>query len=48
MITIPHRDNITNLLPLNSIGCELGVFEGDFSQKLIDSKKFHKLYLIFY
>jgi hypothetical protein len=46
MINLSHRNNITNLLPYNSIGCELGVFEGNFSQELYSSGKFDRLYLI--
>ena len=46
MITIYHRNDITNLLPYNSIGCELGVFEGDFSEQLLSSEKFASLYLV--
>lgn len=46
MIDILHRNQITDLLPKNSIGCELGVFEGDFSEQLISSNKFDKLYLV--
>lgn len=40
------RNEITNLLNENSIGCELGVFEGDFSEILIQSNKFTKLFLV--
>lgn len=43
---INTRNEITDLLPYNSIGCELGVFEGEFSQQLLNSNKFHKLYLV--
>lgn len=43
---INTRNEITNLLPNNSIGCELGVFEGEFSQKLLESNKFDELYLV--
>jgi hypothetical protein len=43
---INTRESIVNLLDTNSIGCEVGVFEGDFSQILVDSKKFKKLYLV--
>lgn len=46
MINIQHRDNITDLLNYDSVGCELGVFEGDFSEKLILSNKFSKFYLV--
>lgn len=41
-----NRELIIDLLPRNSIGCELGVFEGDFSQVLLDSKKFKELHLV--
>lgn len=43
---IPNRNLIKDILPDNCIGCELGVFEGDFSQKLLDSNKFSILYLV--
>jgi hypothetical protein len=46
MIHISHRNNITNILPYNSVGCEIGVFEGNFSEQLILSNKFSKLYLV--
>lgn len=46
MINLSHRNNITNLLPYNSIGCELGVFEGNFSKELYSSGKFDRLYLV--
>lgn len=47
-ISIESRENITDLLNNNSIGCELGVFEGEFSNTLIQSNKFKKLYLVDY
>jgi hypothetical protein len=40
------RNQIVDLLPIDSIGCELGVFEGNFSEILTASKKFKKLYLV--
>jgi hypothetical protein len=46
MIDISTRNEITNYIPPNSIGCELGVFEGEFSKILLDSNKFDKLYLV--
>lgn len=46
MIDIQSRNNITDLLQYNSVGCELGVFEGDFSEILLSSGKFQKLYLV--
>jgi hypothetical protein len=46
MINIFNRNSITDILPLNSVGCELGVFEGEFSQILWNSGKFTKLYLV--
>lgn len=46
MTYISHRNNITNLLPHNSTGCELGVFEGNFSQELCSSGKFNHLCLV--
>jgi hypothetical protein len=46
MITIENRNTITQLLSANSVGCELGVFEGEYSQVLADSNKFSKLFLV--
>ena len=43
---IKTRDDITNILPANSIGCEIGVFEGEFAEQLLSSEKFNKLYLV--
>ena len=43
---INTRNQIPNLLHENSVGCELGVFEGDFSKILIQSNKFTKLFLV--
>lgn len=40
------REEIVNFIPENSIGCELGVFEGCFSEILLNSHKFKKLYLV--
>lgn len=45
-MTIYNRKDIPSLLNPGSIGCELGVFEGDFAQDLLLSNKFNKLYLI--
>lgn len=44
IITI--REDIINLVKPNSIGCELGVFEGEFSNILIQSNKFDHFYLV--
>jgi hypothetical protein len=43
---INTRNDICSLLPKDSIGCELGVFEGDFSSVLLGSNKFKQLYLV--
>jgi hypothetical protein len=43
---INTRDEICNILPENCIGCEIGVFEGEFSSILLSSKKFKQLYLV--
>lgn len=43
---ISTRDEINLLLKTNSIGCELGVFEGEFSEILLKENKFSKLYLV--
>lgn len=40
------RSELVNLLPEKSVGCELGVFRGDFSRVLLDSGKFKLLYLV--
>lgn len=45
-MNIINRNHITDLLRPNSIGCELGVFEGDFSETLLNSGKFSNLYLV--
>ena len=41
-----NREDIANLVDPHSIGCELGVFKGDFSKVLLDSGKFDQLYLV--
>jgi Methyltransferase domain len=41
-----NREDITNLFNPRSIGCELGVFKGDFSKVLLDCGKFDQLYLV--
>ena len=41
-----NREDITNLINPHSVGCELGVFKGDFSKVLLDSGKFDQLYLV--
>lgn len=46
MKSINNRNNLIQLIRENSIGCELGVFEGDFSQILLDSGRFDKLFLV--
>lgn len=43
---INTRDEINLLLKPNSVGCELGVFEGEFSEILLSEDKFSKLYLV--
>lgn len=43
---INTRDEINLLLKPNSVGCELGVFEGEFSEILLKEDKFFKLYLV--
>lgn len=43
---INTRDKISEILKYDTIGCELGVFEGDFSNLLIKTNKFKKLYLV--
>jgi hypothetical protein len=43
---INTRDEINLLLRSNSVGCELGVFEGEFSEILLKENKFSKLYLV--
>lgn len=46
MKTIPNRKFIPDLLPANSVGCEVGVFEGEYADILWKSGKFSKLYLV--
>jgi len=41
-----REEYIINHLNENTIGAELGVFEGDFSEILKNSNKFKKLYLV--
>ncbi len=43
---ITTRDEINLILKENSIGCELGVFKGEFSEILLKTNKFSKLYLV--
>lgn len=43
---IDSREQIPTLLSENSIGCELGVFLGEYSEILLSSKKFNRLYLV--
>jgi hypothetical protein len=43
---INEREEIPSILPENIIGCEIGVFEGDYAQILVDSGKFKELYLV--
>jgi hypothetical protein len=43
---ISTRNQIIEIINPKSIGCELGVFEGDFSKILIDSKKFDLFYIV--
>jgi len=45
-MNISTREDIVSIIPNKAIGAELGVFEGDYSQILLDSKKFSKLYLV--
>lgn len=40
------REKLPSILRDDSVGCEIGVFEGQYSQVLADSKKFKKLYLV--
>lgn len=43
---INTRDQISNILNDDIVGCELGVFEGEFSDILLKTNKFKKLYLV--
>ena len=43
---IPHRFNILDLLPKNSICGEIGVWKGDFSQEILTRCSPFQLYLI--
>lgn len=43
---IKNREEIPNILPNNIVGCELGVFLCEYSEILLSSKKFDKLYLV--
>lgn len=46
MYNLKIREQILELLPENWIGCELGVFKGDFSKILASSPKMKELYLV--
>jgi hypothetical protein len=46
MTQVNEREELPSILPENIIGCEIGVFEGDYSQVLVDSGKFKELYLV--
>lgn len=41
-----NREQIPNILSYNSIGCELGIFLCEYSDVLLSSQKFKKLYLV--
>lgn len=43
---VKTRNDICNELKNNLIGCELGIFKGEFSEILLNSNKFKKLYLV--
>lgn len=43
---IDKRHQIGNILSDNITGCELGVFEGDFSEVLVRTNKFKQLFLV--
>ena len=43
---ILSRNDLTKLIKPSSIGCELGVFLGEYSDILIQSEKFHRFYLV--
>jgi hypothetical protein len=43
---LDNRNQIGCLLNNEITGCELGVFEGDYSKTLIETRKFKKLYLV--
>jgi hypothetical protein len=45
-MNIKYREQIFDYLPDNIEGAELGVFEGSFSDIIIQSSKFKKLYLV--
>lgn len=40
------RSFLYNYIPKNSIGCEVGVFQGNFSQQLVENTEPKKIYLI--
>lgn len=45
-LTIPNREDFLNLLPKYSICAELGVFKGEFSEKIIALTKPKKFYAV--
>lgn len=47
MIHVPTRiDMIRSLTPANSIGAEIGVYRGDFSQQIMEQTRTKMLYLV--
>ena len=46
MNDLKNREDIPLLLPNDCVGCELGVFLCEFSDVLLSSNKFSKLYLV--
>jgi len=46
MDNIQYRKDLPALLPFESVGVELGVFEGTYSQELWSSEKFKELHLV--
>lgn len=45
-ISVTYRKDLPTLLPDNAAGCEFGIFECGFSQELLNSGKFRKLFVV--
>ncbi len=43
---LPHREALLETLPKNSVAAEIGVAQGDYSQKILDIVKPKKLHLV--
>lgn len=46
MLRIPSRGDLLKHLPMGSVGAELGVFDGVFSQEILQTVRPSRLYLV--